>query len=616
LGCRGRVISDVGWRHSVRRFISDEATLETQSVRGLLRHHLTEAIKGIVVVALVAAALLRLGNPPLFLFLAAYVGTVILLDRYLARPDTRLPPFLSFHVATITWPLAFVVLGAAGWSGDAYHGEVVAVIGLLVAGMVALVHKLPATIVWTLTSAAGLAVGAAAGGQFGEEHVLAVAGVLAGAVFGNRLQRVIEDFLGARRRLLHEVTRVTPSTDPFATAAALLEPLARHTPLKTASLTWFTADGRAVMLGIVGKNLPSFFRPGAVLPEARNEYMRTNAANGPWITGWQVSEDDSGYSHGVAAMGVDAVVYMPLSFEGRLIGMLGAAVANPAGGTSTVAEHIPVLAEMADVVATTLGPAIGAMEEKSSAAQVIDEILQQRRYWPVFQPIRDLGSNRVVGFEALTRFDAPQSSQRLFDHAGLMGRGKDLEIATMTAAVKAAAELPGGAWVSVNSSASMLAETDTIDAILQPLNRPTVIELSEHEMITDYAPIAKAMLSLGPDRSLAVDDAGSGFASLRHILEVRPAYVKMDIGLVQGAATDLSRRALVAGFVHFARDADFTLIAEGIESKQDLATLKKLGVAMGQGYLLGKPERAGLLRDAAARAPSRARRSVQRVHTA
>jgi len=590
--------------------------METQSVRGLLRHHLTEAIKGIVVVALVAAAILGLGNPPLFLILAAYVVALILLDRYLALPESRLPPLLGFRLATVSWPLAFVVLGLAGWANGSYHGDAVALVALLLAGMVALVNKLSMTILWTAAGTAGIAFGAGLGGPLGEDTTLAVAGVLAGAVFGNRLQHVIEEFLGTRRRLLHDVTRVATSTDPFATAAALLEPLTRHTPLKTASITWFTADGRAVLLGMIGKNLPSFFRPGAVLPEARNEYMRTNAANGPWITGWTVTDDDGGYSRGVAAMGVDAVVFMPLSFEGRIIGILGAAVANPAGGTATVAEHIPVLAEMADVVATTLGPAIGVMEEKSSAAHVIDEILEQRRYWPVFQPIRDLGSNRVVGFEALTRFDAPQTSQRLFDHASLVGRGKDLEIATLTAAVKAAAELPASAWVSVNSSAAMLGETDTIDTILQPLNRPTVIELSEHEMITDYAPIAKAMLSLGPDRSLAVDDAGSGFASLRHILEVRPAYVKMDIGLVQGAATDLSRRALVAGFVHFARDADFTLIAEGIESKEDLATLKKLGVAMGQGFLLGRPERAALLRDEAARVPARPRRSAQRVHTA
>ena len=127
-----------------------------------------------------------------------------------------------------------------------------------------------------------------------------------------------------------------------------------------------------------------------------------------------------------------------------------------------------------------------------------------------------------------------------------------------------------------------------------------MIELSEHEMISDYKPIGTAMRRLGPNRSLAVDDAGSGFASLRHILEVQPAYVKMDIGLVQGAATDLSRRALVAGFVHFARDAEFTLIAEGIESAEDLKTLKGLGVALGQGFLLGRPDRAAFFADLAA----------------
>jgi len=245
----------------------------------------------------------------------------------------------------------------------------------------------------------------------------------------------------------------------------------------------------------------------------------------------------------------------------------------------------------------------------SSATHMIDEILEQRRYWPVFQPIRDLDSNRIVGYEALTRFDAPQTTQWVFDHAGLVGRGKDLEIATMQAAVKAAVELRSDCWVSVNSSAALLSETDTIGTILDPLDRPVVIELSEHEMITDYQPIATAMRRLGPGRTLAVDDAGSGFASLRHILEVRPAYVKMDIGLVQGVATDLSRRALVAGFVHFARDADFTLVAEGIQSEDDLETLKRLGVALGQGYLLGRPERAAFLEDQPATATVRRRRA-------
>ena len=244
----------------------------------------------------------------------------------------------------------------------------------------------------------------------------------------------------------------------------------------------------------------------------------------------------------------------------------------------------------------------------------IDEILAQRNYWPVFQPIRDLGSNRVVGYEALTRFEAPLSPQRLFDHARLVGRGKELEVATMRAAVKAAAELPAHAWVSVNASGAMLSDADAIGAILDLLERPTVIELSEHEMIGDYGSIVTAMQRLGPGRTLAVDDAFSGLATLHHILDSRPAFVKMDISLAQGAATDLGRQALIAGFVHFAREADFTLIAKGIQTEDDLDMLKRLGVALGQGYLLGRPERAQFLEDQPA-ARTAVRRSVKRVHS-
>lgn len=403
------------WHTFIGALISDDTTVDTQSMRGLLRHHLTHATEGIVLATLVTAALMGLGNTPLFLILGGYTGAWILTDLLVTRSDIRVSPLLGFRLATATWPAAFVVLGAAGWSGAAYHGEVVALIGLLVAGMVALVHTLPTTVLWTLAGTGGISIGAALGGPLGQQHVLAVAGVLAGAAFGNRMRQVIEDFLGRRKRLLHEVTRVPSSPDPYVMAAGLLEPLTRHTPLKTASITWFTADGRSVLLGIVGTNLSPYLRAGAVLPEHRNEYFRTHAASGPWITGWTVQEEDGGYSRSVAAMGVDAVVFMPLSYEGRMIGLLGAAVSNPAGGQATVAEHIPVLAEMADVVATTLGPAIAKLEERSSATHLIDEILLQRRYWPVFQPIRDIVSNQVVGYEALTRFDAPQTTMRLFD---------------------------------------------------------------------------------------------------------------------------------------------------------------------------------------------------------
>jgi EAL domain-containing protein (putative c-di-GMP-specific phosphodiesterase class I) len=369
------------------------------------------------------------------------------------------------------------------------------------------------------------------------------------------------------------VTRIPTSSDPFTTAAAILEPVVGNTPLTTASLIWFTDDGRSVLLGMLGRNVPAYLAPGSALPNHRNDYLRRQAANGPWITGWTVAEEDAGYSRGIAAMGIDTVAYMPMAHEDRIIGLLAVALGNPTGGRVTIAEHVPILAEVADVAATMLGPAVARLEERSTAAQMIDEILMQDRYWPVFQPILDLANNRIVGYEALSRFDAPISTPRIFAQASLLGRQRDLEVATLHAAAKAANALPGGSWVSVNSSATLLGETDIIETILTSLNRPVVIELSEHEIITDYEPIARAIERLGPGRSLAVDDAGAGFASLRHILEVRPAFVKLDLGLVQGVATDATRRALVAGFVHFAHDAEFSLIAEGIEDKADLATL-------------------------------------------
>jgi len=580
---------------------------DTAGVRGLLRHHLTHATAAIVFCTLVGAAALGLGNSTWFLILAAFTAAGVAVDLFFARTDNSMPPELGFQLVLISWPAAFVLLGAAGWAGNNYHGEVVALVALVVSGLVALAQPLRFTAVWALVSAAAITAGAGLKQELSPETAIASGAVLIGVAFGNRLRHVIEQFLGVRRRLLHEVTGVHSSDNPFATAAALIEPLVRNTSLTTASIMWFTSDDRTVLLAIIGKNVPVFLTPGSALPAERNEVLRHQARSGPWITGWTVSEGDSGYSRGIAAMGVDTVAYMPISNEGRIIGLMGGAISRAEGGQVTMAEHVPMLAEVADVAASALGPAIARLEERSTATQLIDVILDENQYWPVFQPVRELATDRVVGYEALSRFDAAIPTQRLFVQAALLGRGKELEIATMKAAVKAAATLPADCWVSLNSSAALLVDTDTVASLLASVDRPVVVELSEHDVVTDYEPIAEALRRLGPGRSLAVDDAGAGFATLRHILEVRPAYVKLDLGLVQGVSSDLTRRALVAGFVHFARDAKFTLVAEGIEDAADLRMLKKLGVSLGQGYLLGRPERAPQRVGTLARRGSRAR---------
>jgi predicted signal transduction protein with EAL and GGDEF domain len=88
---------------------------------------------------------------------------------------------------------------------------------------------------------------------------------------------------------------------------------------------------------------------------------------------------------------------------------------------------------------------------------------------------------------------------------------------------------------------------------------------------------------------LAVDDAGAGYAGLRHILELRPHFVKLDISLVRNVDNDPARQAMVIGMAHFATYVGCDLIAEGVETANELTTLKLLGVPFGQGYLLGRP---------------------------
>jgi EAL domain-containing protein (putative c-di-GMP-specific phosphodiesterase class I) len=96
------------------------------------------------------------------------------------------------------------------------------------------------------------------------------------------------------------------------------------------------------------------------------------------------------------------------------------------------------------------------------------------------------------------------------------------------------------------------------------------------------------MAELGPIE-FAVDDAGTGFASLRHIVELRPAFVKLDRSLIAGLESDSARQAMIVGLGHFAHVTGCRLIVEGIETETELAVLRSLTIELGQGYLLGRP---------------------------
>ncbi len=177
----------------------------------------------------------------------------------------------------------------------------------------------------------------------------------------------------------------------------------------------------------------------------------------------------------------------------------------------------------------------------------------------------------------------------MFAEAVAVGLGTELETAALRASLAAAKALPRSAWLNLNASPELILAADPLLWSLHRSRRRLIVEVSEHTAITDYPAFRSALEALGPKVELAIDDAGAGFASLRHILELRPAFVKLDRWLVAGIQGDEARQAMVIGLVHFARTTGCRLIAEGIETDDELAVLWSLGIRLGQGYLLGQP---------------------------
>ena len=117
-----------------------------------------------------------------------------------------------------------------------------------------------------------------------------------------------------------------------------------------------------------------------------------------------------------------------------------------------------------------------------------------------------------------------------------------------------------------------------------------VIEVTEQMPVDDYALLREELAPWSASGArLAIDDTGAGYSSLRHVIELTPDFLKLDYEMVSGIDRDRNRYALVRSLVAFAREVGTSVIAEGIERMEELEALRRVGVAFGQGYLLGRP---------------------------
>jgi EAL domain-containing protein (putative c-di-GMP-specific phosphodiesterase class I)/CheY-like chemotaxis protein len=209
-----------------------------------------------------------------------------------------------------------------------------------------------------------------------------------------------------------------------------------------------------------------------------------------------------------------------------------------------------------------------------------------------YQPIFDLASLKVIGVEALSRFPRhPELPLKVwFTSAADLGLGAQLETAALSAALVGAAGQSDDSFIAVNLSPET-AQSDGVRLALDQVDgRRVVIELTEHAPVADYDALQRR---LDPLRKagvrIAVDDAGAGYSSLQHILRLQPDFIKLDIALTSGIDREPAKRALGSALVSFAAEIGAAVIAEGVETAAELATLSQLGIGSAQGFALGRP---------------------------
>ncbi len=264
--------------------------------------------------------------------------------------------------------------------------------------------------------------------------------------------------------------------------------------------------------------------------------------------------------------------------------------------TSGVA-HVDDRGHVVGFTATTrpLAPHEVGQLRASEARERVERVLAERSLATVFQPIVDLATGRTVGFEALSRFaDEPaRSPAEWFSDAELVGRLVELDLLALQTALHAAARhLPADTYVSLNVAPSTVVSQGlvaTLDA--SPLDPGRILlEITEHVSVPDYARLTRAVSAVrNRGVRIAVDDAGAGYASFRHILRLKPDCIKLDQDLVRGIDRDPARRAFAGAVVLFALEVGATVVGEGIETVEELRTAVTLGFDGVQGFYLGRP---------------------------
>lgn len=285
--------------------------------------------------------------------------------------------------------------------------------------------------------------------------------------------------------------------------------------------------------------------------------------------------------------GIGAYVGVPLRFaDGEVYGTFCCLSHNPDSALND--RDARFMAMLAEILASRLQE--GEHHRRQRARML--EIIETQDFAVALQPVVSLPTGGLVGVEALARFTPDLGAPDVvFAQARELGVGALLEASAFRQSHSVASQLPPNTYLAINLSPAVLnhrAVVAALDAVDDPSGY--VLELTEHVSVDEYEPLTTA---LAPLRSrgfrLAVDDVGAGYASFHHVLELSPDIIKIDRSLVSGASHDGARRRIITSIVLLGMDLGSTVVAEGVETHDDLQAVAELGVDAAQGYLLAHP---------------------------
>jgi len=329
---------------------------------------------------------------------------------------------------------------------------------------------------------------------------------------------------------------------------------------------------------------------GVIIPLGATHCQLVVESDAPVLLSDAQTDERSRNLVSTTVVGARSYIGVPVRLaDGHLYGTLCCMSSEPSKTLSD--RDIRFMSVLADVVASEI-----EFHERQSVGErnlrrAVESVISSDALTTVFQPIVELASGEVRGWEALSRIHSEpiKTVDAWFADASAAGLGVQLECFAISAAMQRF-DFSSGAYLSLNASPATIVSGELEPMFEGYAGDQIVLEVTEHARVASYPDLLDALETMKKKGvRLAIDDAGAGYAGLRHILLLRPEIIKLDIVLARDIDSDPIRRALGSALVAFARELGAEIIAEGIETQPEYDALLELGIRCGQGFHIARP---------------------------